>query len=269
MTVGTSLRLIMAAGVLMLSCAAQSTSQNEPVPAPAESPAANAQNPPAPKPVQLTLEQRGDLLMARKMFREAIDVFRQGLSQPNAFVLYNKIGIAYHHMMDFKAAKKNYDAALKKNPKYGEAQNNIGALYYAQKNYRRAIQAYQKALKLNPNSATIYSNLGTAYYSRKKYDEALKAYGQALALDPEVFEQRGTTGSILQQRSTEEQAKFHYYLAKTYAQAGNTEYALRYIRRSLEEGFKDRKKYLEEPEFSILQDLPEFQQLMTMEIRVL
>jgi tetratricopeptide (TPR) repeat protein len=267
MTVRTSLRLITAAGVLMLSCAAQSTSQDELRPAPA-SPAADAQNPPAPKLV-LTLEQRGDLLMARKMFREAIDVFRQGLSQPNAFVLYNKIGIAYHHMMDFKAAKKNYDAALKKNPKYGEAQNNIGALYYAQKNYRRAIQAYQKALKLNPNSATIYSNLGTAYYSRKNYDEALKAYRQALALDPEVFEQRGTTGSILQQRSNEEQAKFHYYLAKTYAQAGQTEYALRYIRRSLEEGFKDRKKYLEEPEFSILKDLPEFQQLMTMEIRVL
>jgi tetratricopeptide (TPR) repeat protein len=269
MTIRCSLRLMLAAGVLLYSSAARSTAQNPAAPAPATDQAAGVEQSAAPKPVPLTLEQRGDLLMARKMFREAIDIFRQGFSQPNGYVLYNKVGIAYHHMLDFKAAKKNYETALKRNPKYAEARNNLGALYYAQKNYRRAISEYQKALKLNPNSATIYSNLGTAYFARKKYEDATKAYQQALALDPEVFEQRGTAGSILQERSIEELAKFHYYLAKTYAQAGNTEYAMRYIRRSLEEGFKDKKKYLEEPEFGILKDLPEFQQLMTMEIRVL
>ena len=268
MTAYTGLRLVSAALVLLLFSAAQLTPQDAP-PTPAAPQAETPAAPPEPKPVQLTLEQRGDLFMARKMFREAIDTYRQGLKQPNAFALYNKIGIAYHHMVDFKAAKKNYETALKRNPKFAEARNNLGALYYAQKNYRRAIQEYERALKLGPNSATIYSNLGTAYYARKKYDDALKAYQQALALDPEVFEQRGTTGSILQERSVEEQARFHYYLAKTYAQAGRTEYALRYIRRCLEEGFKDRKKFLEEPEFAILKDLPEFQQLMAMEIRVL
>ena len=268
MTVYTGIRLVSAALVLLLFSAAQLIPQDAP-PAPAAPQADAPAAPPEPKPVQLTLEQRGDLMMARKMFREAIDTYRQGLKQPNAFALYNKIGIAYHHMVDFKAAKKNYETALKRNPKFAEARNNLGALYYAQKNFRRAIQEYERALKLSPNSATIYSNLGTAYYARKKYDDALKAYQQALALDPEVFEQRGTTGSILQERSVEEQARFHYYLAKTYAQAGRTEYALRYIRRCLEEGFKDRKKFLEEPEFAILKDLPEFQQLMALEIRVL
>jgi len=237
--------------------------------APAENQAADVAAPPPPKPVELTIEQRGDLMMARKMFREAIDIYRKGLSQPDNWILYNKIGIAYHHLMDFKSAKKNYDEALKKNRKYGEAQNNMGALYYAQKNYRRAIQEYQKALKLNPYSATIYSNLGTAYYARKNYDWAMQSYRYALSLDAMVFEQRGTTGSILQERSVEEQARFHYYLAKSYAQAGMPEYAMRYIRRCLEEGFKERERFLEEPEFAILKDLPEFQQLMAMEIRVL
>ena len=97
----------------------------------------------------------------------------------------------------------------------------------------------------------------------------MESYGKALSLDPMVFEQRGTTGSILQERSVEEQARFHYYLAKSYAQAGMTEYALRYIRRCLEEGFKERQRFLEEPEFAGLKELPEFQQLMAMEIRVL
>jgi len=259
MTMPSNLRLVAATLVAALSFVTHGSAQDAP-------PAAA---PPPPKPVELTIEQKGDLMMARKMFREAIDIYRTGLSQPSNWILYNKIGIAYHHLLDFKAAKKNYGEALKKNRKYGEAQNNLGAVFFAEKNYRRAIQEYQKALKLSPYSATIYSNLGTAHYARKQYDLALKMYKEALALDPMVFEQRGTTGSILQERSVEEQAKFHYYLAKSYAQAGMTEYALRYIRRCLEEGFKERKKFLEEPEFVSLKDLPEFQQLMAMEIRVL
>jgi tetratricopeptide (TPR) repeat protein len=124
-------------------------------------------------------------------------------------------------------------------------------------------------LKLSPDSATVYSNLGTAYFARKRYEEAAKSYQHALALDPMVFEQRGTTGSLLQQRSAEEQAKYYFFLAKAYAKAGMTELALRYIRRSLEDGFKERQKYLEDPEFAGMKDLPEFQQLMKMEIRVL
>ena len=121
------------------------------------------------KPAELTLEQRGDLYMARKMYREAVDVYRQALPQANAFVVSNKIGIAYHQMQDFKAAKKSYDQSLKLNPKYAEARNNLGALAYAQRNYRGAIREYQRALKLSPDSATIYSNLGTAHFARKKY----------------------------------------------------------------------------------------------------
>ena len=115
----------------------------------------------------LTLEQRGDLYMARKMYREAVDVYRQAMPQGNAWVLSNKVGIAYHQMQDFRAAKKNYDQALKLNPKYAEAHNNIGALDYAQRNFRGAIREYQRALKLSSDSATIYSNLGTAYFARK------------------------------------------------------------------------------------------------------
>jgi len=74
---------------------------------------------------------------------------------------------------------------------------------------------------------------------------------------------------VLQERSVEDRAKFHYYLAKTYAKAGQNERALMYIRKSLEEGFKERKKFEEDPEFAGLRELPEFKQLLAMEPRVL
>lgn len=220
---------------------------------------------PPPHP-PISAEMRGDIFMARKMYREAIDAYRQG---PASAVLVNKIGIAYHQLLEFKIAKKYYERAVKLNPKYSEAVNNLGTIYYAGKSYRRAIKQYKKALRLNPDSASIYSNLGTGYFARHKYKQAAEAYQHALALDPNVFEQRSNTGVLLEERNVADRAKFHYYLAKTYAKAGMNERSLLYIRKALEEGFKERKKFIEEPEFAGLQKLPEFQQLMTMEPRVL
>jgi len=223
---------------------------------------------PAPRPAEpLTPEKRADILMARKMYREAVETYKQdSLKNP---VILNKIGIAYHQMTQLDTAKKYYEQAIRLNPKYAEALNNLGTIYYARKNYRRAAKLYKRALKITPDSASVYSNLGTAYFARKKYQEASEAYQTALKLDPEVFEHRSSYGVLLQERSVQERAKFHYYLAKTYAQAGQNERALQYIRKALEEGFQERKKLAEEPAFAALRETPEFQQLMTLEPRVL
>jgi tetratricopeptide (TPR) repeat protein len=215
----------------------------------------------------LTPEKRGDIHMARRMYREALEAYRQ--APQNSAVIWNKMGIAYQQLTELDTARKHYERSLKLNPKYPEAINNLGTVHYARKNYRRAVSQYQRALKLTPNSASILSNLGMAYFARKRYQEAAETFQQALAIDPEVFEHRSTYGVLLQERSVEERAKFHYYLAKLYAQGGRTELALQYLRKALEEGFKDRKKISEDPEFASLRELPEFKELMSLEPRVL
>ncbi len=60
-----------------------------------------------------------------------------------------------------------------------------------------------------------------------------------------------------------------YYLAQTYAKAGMNDRALQYIRKALEEGFKERKKFEEDPAFAAMKNLPEFKELMASEPRVL
>jgi tetratricopeptide (TPR) repeat protein len=219
----------------------------------------------AAKP-ELTPEMRGDIMMARKMYREALDFYKPGAD--SSAVLANKAGIAYHQMLDLNNAKRWYQKAVKLNPRYSEAINNLGTVYYAQKSYRRAIDQYKKALRVS-ESASILSNLGTAYFARKQYDDALQCYQQALALDPNVFEHRSTQGSVVQERSVEDRAKFEYYMAKTYAKAGALDRALQYIRRSLEDGFKERDKYFMDPEFAALQENVEFKQIMAVEQKVL
>ncbi len=215
---------------------------------------------------KLTPEQRADVLMARKMYREAIDSYRE--EKPTA-VLMNKIGIAYHQLGDFAAARKHYERAMKMDKTYPDAVNNDGTIFYALKRYKQAISRYKKALLLSPNTASFWSNLGTAEYSLGRYAEMSEAYQKALSLDPEIFERRGTVGTELQDRSVTDRARYHYELARLYAKSGKNELALQYLRKSLEEGLKDKVKLTQTPEFAALRETDEFKQVMTLEPRVL
>lgn len=242
------------AGVL----AAQQTS------APGDNLLASAKNTPTalpsgPKAI-ITPELRGDIYMARKMYREAIDMYREGPA--DSAVLANKIGIAFHQMLQLDLAKKNYQRAVKLNPKYSEAINNLGTIYYAQKSYGRAIGLYKRSLRYSEPSASVYANLGAAYFAKKDFKQALVWYESALKLDPDVFEHHGTFGTLMQERTVEERATFHLYLAKMYAKSGSNDRALIYLRKALEEGVKDRDKIPAMPEFAVLKTSAGFKQLM-------
>ena len=222
--------------------------------------------PPTPKP-ELSPEMRGDIFMARKMYREAVEMYQN--MPADSPITWNKVGIAYHQMGQLGLARKSYERSVKLNPKYAEAINNLGTVAYAQKNYRRAANYYKKALLYTPDSASIHSNLGTAHFARKKYEDAMTEYQRAIALDPNVFEHRGSQGTVLQERSVEERAKFHFHLAKLYAKSGQPDRALQYLRKALEEGLKDRDKLASEDAFELLRDNPEFQTLLKTEFRAI
>lgn len=214
----------------------------------------------------VSIEMRGDIYMARKMYREALETYKSG---EQSAVLVNKTGIAYHQLLDLDNAKKYYEKALKINPQYSEAVNNLGTVYYAKKNYRRAVTQYKRALRLSPQSASIHSNLGTAYFARKNYDLAMKEYETAMTIDPQVFEHRSSTGVLLQERTVEERAKFHYFQAKLYAKQGMVEQALLSLRKALEEGLKERDKIVDDSDFAKIRELPEFKEILAAQQRVL
>ncbi|HUP04445.1 MAG TPA: tetratricopeptide repeat protein [Bryobacteraceae bacterium] len=217
--------------------------------------------------ITLSPEEHGDVYMARKMYRDAIDAYDQG--PKDSPVIWNKIGIAWHQLGQLNRARADYEHALKLKPTYAEAQNNVGTVYYGQKSYRRAISAYRKAIALSPQNASFHKNLGTAYFARKQDDLAMAEYQKAIQLDPEVFENRSITGVILEGGTPEDRARLHYSLAKLYAKSDRTELALQYLRKALEEGFRDKKKLEQDPEFQAMRDLPEFKELLALEPRVL
>src|SRR5437588_11711594 len=90
-------------------------------------------NPPAPNLV--TPEMRGDIFMARKMYREAVETYKEGPQDPA--VLLKKTGIPNHQMLELKTARKSNKRTISFNQPYAEPINNLGTLKYSRRTYCR------------------------------------------------------------------------------------------------------------------------------------
>ncbi len=220
-------------------------------------------NEPVPPATEISHEKRGDIFVARKMYREAIESYEAALpEQDSAARLHNKIGIAHHRLHQLGQARRHYEEAARIDKNFAEAINNLGTVYYAQKRFKRAQRTYEKALKAMPNSASFHSNLGTAYFARRRYRQATEQYLKALELDPKIFESGGRVGTALQDRSVEERGKYYYHVAQAFAENGQYERAILHLRRAIEEGYSRARRADEDSAFRPLYEMPEFLALM-------
>jgi len=220
-----------------------------------------------PPPVDMSasqLEVKGDELRGEKLFADAIDYYEAALKRkaPDLSSLHNKIGIALLQMLRFDAARKSFDKALKYDKNSAEAWNNLGVSWYSKKKYGNAIKSYEKALAIKADSASFHSNLGTAYFAKKEFERANNEYLQALQLDPDVFDRRSTNGIALHMTSLEDRAKFSYVIARTFAQRGDLDRSLLYLRKAMEDGYPQIDNVYKEEEFAGLRKDPRFTELM-------
>ena len=213
---------------------------------------------------ELTDEQLADLYMARKDFREAAFSYKRLADQhPQNPVYLNKLGIALHQQAALGAALKYYERASKVDPSYADAQNNIGTIWYQRKKYGRAIKAYQRAITIRNDMAVLHSNLAYAYFGDKKYQQAISSFRQALTLDPQFFEHNSSrSGSILQDRSVGDRGRFYFLLAKSFAEAGNLERCLIYLRKAKDEGYKELSAVKSDPSFAAALKDPAIQEVL-------
>jgi len=213
---------------------------------------------------QLSAEEMADILMARKDYREAAFSYKRLVdANPRNAIYWNKLGIALHQQEELSGALKSYQQAVKVNPQYADAENNIGTIWYQRKKYGKAIRAYQHAIKMRSDMAVLYSNLGYAYFGEKKYQDSIACFRQTLAIDPQFFE-RGSSrgGSVLQDRSVSDRGRFYFLLAKSFAEAGNFDRSLVYLRKAKEEGFASMNDVKTDPSFSAMLKLPETQEIL-------
>ncbi|HTV58643.1 MAG TPA: tetratricopeptide repeat protein [Verrucomicrobiae bacterium] len=185
----------------------------------------------APMTPREMAELRGDIQMAEKNYAGGVRIYEGILrSDREDGPLLNKIGVGYEQLEDFHAAEHYFKRSMKADKTFVSPINNLGTIEYAKKNYGKAIRYYKKAVKLRDDLGAVYSNLGYAYFGKKEYALAIDAFQRAIAVDPEVFAQHGSSGSILQQRTTTDPGLFYFIVAKTYAEGGDAEDAAHYLK---------------------------------------
>jgi tetratricopeptide (TPR) repeat protein len=256
----TRLRMAFSASFLLVSLTLPSIGQTSDdsgkksfvPPMQTQSQVSNAPANPADRPI--SGEELGDLYMARKQYHEAMEQYKSLSEQnPHNAVFLNKLGIALHQQTVLGAALKYYERAVKVDPRYADAENNIGTIWYQRKKYSKAIRAYQKAIKMRDDMPVLYSNLGYAFFSQGKYEDSIAAFRTALAKDPQFFERGSSrTGSILQDRSVPDRGRFYFLLAKSFAETGNVERSVFYLRKAKEEGYAQFNEVKKDPAFAVV-----------------
>jgi tetratricopeptide (TPR) repeat protein len=222
--------------------------------------------PPSSSASATELEKQGDDLRGQKQYMDAIDYYHAALTKsPQNAALCNKLGIAELMLQRFKEAGKDFDRAIRANRSFPEAYNNLGVIDYERRKYRASIKQYKKALAIEPDSASFYSNLGAAYFARKEFEHATEAYAKAVQIDPGIFERTSHTGIAAQMASPEDRAHYDFVVAKLYAKMGDHDHSLQFLRKSMEEGYKDIKDVYTDVEFADLRKDARFAELMKMQ----
>jgi tetratricopeptide (TPR) repeat protein len=214
----------------------------------------------SPKAMQV---ERAKVQMAEKRFDAAIQTYQDLLkADPKDSSYMNMIGIAYLDLGKYDFAKKYFLRASKADKKNSNAVNNLGMVYYHQRDFRRAIREYQRAIGIDPGQAGAHANLGFAYYNSNKFPEAAIEFQKALEIEPSIFERNDKAGSTVQDRSVSNHGLFFFTMARVYAQKKDAEHCAEYLRKSLDEGYKDVGKVATDPAFKDVVDDPVVQAVL-------
>ena len=208
------------------------------------------------------LEKQGDQLRLEKRYLDSIDFYRVALKKQPTALLWNKEGMAYLLLQHPDKAEKCFEQAIKADKHAPEGYNNRGYVEQMKQRYEKAIKDYSKAIKLRPDDAVFYYNLGTSYFAKHDYKMAAQQYRTAFSLDPNIFIRVSRIGVMAQTTSPEDRAAFSFMVAKMYAQAGDADHSLEYLRKAMENGYKHINQVYTDSEFASLRTDKRFEELM-------
>ncbi len=106
------------------------------------------------KPDTMVLRAR---LEAMEYLNRAVKIFPQYADG------YQRRGLIYSHLKNYKQAEEDYKLALRYNPSHPIVYNNYGTLCFDQKRYEEAMTNFKQAVRYNPNYAHALNNVASVY----------------------------------------------------------------------------------------------------------
>lgn len=119
-----------------------------------------------------------------------------------------------------------WEDVVSKSPGKVRARGSLGTAYQNAGLYDAAAREYEAAIRLNPRDAANYNNLGTIYHHLKKWDDAARVYRDALRLEPGNIKAHYNLGMVLTEQGDFREAEHELHeatrLKPDYDQAHNS-----------------------------------------------
>ena len=146
-------------------------------------------------------------------------------------------------MQRYKDARKHFERAIAPDHAFAEAYNNLGVVYYGGQEIRRRRQAIRqrrsRSTILPRRSSAIWAR---RYFSKKEFDQAVCGLSARAGNSIPTCLSRSSRGGVQAQLpGPEDRAHYDYTVAKLYAKMGFSDRSLEYLKKAMEEGYKDFK----------------------------
>lgn len=125
----------------------------------------------------LALHREGRLHEAREGYRQVAK------AQADHYQSRHLLGVVCHQLGDHAEAVRQFDAALKVNPRFVAAHINRGVALEQLRRLDEALASYDRAIALDPADADTFYNRGNALKEMKRFAEAVTSYDRAIALN--------------------------------------------------------------------------------------
>jgi len=109
-------------------------------------------------------------------------------TSPNSLIAHGGLGRAYQDQGMLDEALREFEIAIKLNPKHAKTYYNLGVLYHQKDDLNKAVENFKRSVMLDPNTIRAHFNLGTIYHKEGRLDLAIRHYVKVTELDPDDSE---------------------------------------------------------------------------------
>ena len=145
-----------------------------------------------------TYISKGNALAKEKKYEEAIKEYEEALKlEPKNIKAYLSLGLIYANSGDLSKALHYAEKASQIDPSYTSFYN-LGLIYATKKEPSKAVESFERALAINPTSYLAEYQRGLAYASQEDYDKAIECYNHVIELNPYFDNARlALTGALI------------------------------------------------------------------------
>ena len=137
------------------------------------------------EPPMLLYTLRGDSLVVRGLFEEALGEYEQALAAGAGSARFlNKVGELFLRNEQYDRASELYHRSLAEQPGQLPVYSKLGEVFLAKGRLDSAIHFVEQALRLAPKATMIRSSLGGLYLKASNYENARAQLDTALLIDP-------------------------------------------------------------------------------------